>query len=428
MIFTALGAVISHNPGIQELEWGTYSHINIRDFVELVLKRTNRHLKKLSISGDFNGQEWQVIEYLINANGKRLQQPPEHEQQKQERRLGQPAMTQGLQEDGSIIGAESTSRKIFGTTALDNNNGGDGGCELEELNLSSKSYNMTTLLLDMRALCDLPGLLPIRSLTLLEFRTMPSNGSLLEILRKCPNLEKLCVSFDMSSTLLDDTSRDVFSEYNLGFSFFLGLPIYEQHDFVKVIRLPHLEEFRARSVPLAAAHLIMEGGWICKGLEVLEIFVLVPKLAQILWIQNDWWSRTRLEIDAVVKDLNKNEDNNNNAIYVKGTTKKRKRNPPEEDDDDDDEPRHPHQAQKLNPKQFTKQIQIRVCEMIGCLTRLRELRIEGKGSVWVDSSQWDCLELTLETGLDRLAPLQQNLEKLVVSALDERLCGRREVE
>ncbi|KAF9920556.1 hypothetical protein BGZ65_011157 [Modicella reniformis] len=129
------------------------------DFVELVLKRTSKYLKKLSITEDFDGGELQIIEYLIKANERRLQQSPEQEHQKQEMRLGRPAMAQGLQEDGSIIGAESTSWKIFGTTAFDNNNDGDG-CELEELllkdtKLSSESYNLAARL-DMRGLCDLP--------------------------------------------------------------------------------------------------------------------------------------------------------------------------------------------------------------------------------------------------------------------------------
>jgi hypothetical protein len=38
---------------------------------------------------------------------------------------------------------------------------------------------------------------------------------------------------------------------------------------------------------------------------------------------------------------------------------------------------------------------------------------------------WDCLELTLETGLERLAPLRHTLEKLTVSGLDEVANGCR---
>jgi hypothetical protein len=75
-----------------------------------------------------------------------------------------------------------------------------------------------------------------------------------------------------------------------------------------------------------------------------------------------------------------------------------------------------------------KEIQFKVCEALGRLTHLQELRIDGERDFEEDNRYWSCLELTLQTGLDRLAPLRQNLEKLVVSGLDEGLSGRKEAE
>jgi hypothetical protein len=73
--------------------------------------------------------------------------------------------------------------------------------------------------------------------------------------------------------------------------------------------------------------------------------------------------------------------------------------------------------------------QIKVCKMIGQLTHLRELRLEGNRDYQFNNRDWHCLELTLETGLDCLAPLRENLEKLILSQLSDGLhAGRKEIE
>ncbi|KAF8946887.1 hypothetical protein BGZ47_011036 [Haplosporangium gracile] len=74
------------------------------------------------------------------------------------------------------------------------------------------------------------------------------------------------------------------------------------------------------------------------------------------------------------------------------------------------------------------QIQIAICQQLGRLTRLKELTLEGRQDYRYDNKEWDCLRLTLKTGLDYLRPLQANLKKLVVFQLDEELCGREEME
>ncbi|KAG0002485.1 hypothetical protein BGZ65_002597 [Modicella reniformis] len=440
----APGAVLAANPGIRELRWDTGDLTLGNEFVFL-LKRASRDLKKLSIVGNFEGQEHFIIKYLIKGD------------KEEEEEAGPPAIAQG-----------------------DNDNGDTVDFKLEELTLKETIYSpFGNSVLNVKVLCDIPGVLPIRSLTILDFRTIQFSNepyqqydSLLNILRKCPNLEKLCVSFDMSS--IPDSSSESFLRSHPYFSFLPFDPylIIKQDDFVDVMysscpklreiefgmarqftrehwvamiadygsqleslsvwgdvskfddtvfmammdpstshpprdrlhcltrlningmkhlhecawmplkHLPQLKEFRARGVPLDATKLITKGedAWTCKGLEILEIFVAIPKRAQ--WncgnqeMVTGWWQKVKLSCQEDV-------------------------------------------LEKSN------QIQIKVCEMIGRLTQLRELRIEGERSTLF---QCICLELTLETGLDRLAPLQKNLEKLIVSALDEKLCGRREVE
>lgn len=77
---------------------------------------------------------------------------------------------------------------------------------------------------------------------------------------------------------------------------------------------------------------------------------------------------------------------------------------------------------------YSAQIQIAICQQLGRLTKLKELTLEGRQDYRYDNKEWDCLRLTLETGLDHLRPLQANLRKLVVFQLDEELCGRAETE
>ncbi|KAF9156242.1 hypothetical protein BG015_006645 [Linnemannia schmuckeri] len=85
-------------------------------------------------------------------------------------------------------------------------------------------------------------------------------------------------------------------------------------------------------------------------------------------------------------------------------------------------------------KEYNTQVQQQLCQQLGRLVKLRELTLEGRQYTgrtgrWCKKSViFDCLHLTLETGLDYLRPLQANLEKLVVYQLGERLSGGAEVE
>ncbi|KAK3835084.1 MAG: hypothetical protein J3R72DRAFT_451822 [Linnemannia gamsii] len=77
---------------------------------------------------------------------------------------------------------------------------------------------------------------------------------------------------------------------------------------------------------------------------------------------------------------------------------------------------------------YSMRIQIAICQQLGRLTELKELTLEGRQDVRFDNKEWDCLHLTLQTGLEFLQPLQANLTRLVVFQLDEELCGRAEME
>lgn len=82
-------------------------------------------------------------------------------------------------------------------------------------------------------------------------------------------------------------------------------------------------------------------------------------------------------------------------------------------------------------KGHNTQIQQQLCQQLGRLVKLKELTLEGcqyTGGEYKKHVVFDCLHLTLETGLDYLRPLQANLEKLVVYQLGERLGGGAEVE
>ncbi|KAI1308944.1 hypothetical protein EDD11_004153 [Mortierella claussenii] len=79
---------------------------------------------------------------------------------------------------------------------------------------------------------------------------------------------------------------------------------------------------------------------------------------------------------------------------------------------------------KMRAKEYHNHLQIQVCGQLGRLTKLRRLRLEGDIERDMDHRKYGCLELTLETGLDRLWPLQQNLETLIVNELEEKLAVR----
>ncbi|KAF9175085.1 hypothetical protein BGX21_001069 [Mortierella sp. AD011] len=84
--------------------------------------------------------------------------------------------------------------------------------------------------------------------------------------------------------------------------------------------------------------------------------------------------------------------------------------------------------QAMRPKDYTKYVQVQVCEQLGRLRKLRSLTLEGERDYWYQDCEWDCLELTIDTGLDRLEPLQNSLERLVIYQLQEKLCGPKEMD
>ncbi|KAF8985398.1 hypothetical protein BGZ46_004510 [Entomortierella lignicola] len=84
--------------------------------------------------------------------------------------------------------------------------------------------------------------------------------------------------------------------------------------------------------------------------------------------------------------------------------------------------------QTMRPKDYSKYVQIQVCEQLGRLRKLRSLTLEGKNDYYFNNCEWGCLELTIDTGLDRLEPLQNSLERLVIYQLREKLCGAKELD
>jgi hypothetical protein len=237
--------------------------------------------------------------------------------------------------------------------------------------------------------------------------------------------------------------------------------------WMALYHLPLLKEFRARDVPLDARNLIKEGGWACKGLEVLEIFILVPSRSS----PPGWsWRWSNLDRSWLSHDPS-DQDDADIASFNDGRSNKKRRDSRENDNDDDGEGgydekisskrrrgeeeeglsrkkskegrkkhknerhmdndggvRRHRRDRKMSPREYSQHVQTMVCEAFGRLSQLRVLRIEGEREYRLDDQEWDCLELTLETGLDRLVPLQHSLEKLMVSTLQDGLSGRKEVE
>ncbi|KAI8347540.1 hypothetical protein B0O80DRAFT_465349 [Mortierella sp. GBAus27b] len=551
-------AVLLQNPGIRELEWSTRSELE-QDFVDIVLKRASKHLKKLSLEGP--PRIIHILGYLIDANMKRLRGEQEKDRKK-DRRSG--VQSEGSQTEESVL--DGTGKENGEDQSVNDNDDTMGGCELEELVLNGRDAGHERHFfdppVDLTWLHDVQGTLPIHTLTMIDLKLpisddpfdedsiqddQDSDGSLLTILSKCPNLEKLCVTSNVNwdwincvprtfiheirrslpfikSSKLDhvEFERDEFVDlmyeycpklrdiefamaYHLSAGHWIemmdkygsqleslsiwgnvlefnstalmtliGPPISHPsrktlhcltrlningmehlHDSAWMVlqHLPQLKEFRARDIPLDARELIMDGGWACKGLEVLEIFIAVPTKPQWIWhepwnnwMKNDTYARTVIPMNW--SDIMGRNNNICEQLDVKGALKRRaeetntgssrKRRKSDKQPEEEKvktkgkEPRkHPRQTgvgRSGSYESLHTVIQIQVCRMLGLLTQLRELKIEGQKDFRFASRTWDCLDLTLETGLGLLAPLRQNLEALNVSSLQNGLTGRKEVE
>ncbi|KAF9344588.1 hypothetical protein BGX34_005498, partial [Mortierella sp. NVP85] len=482
-LYRLMGTIISQNPEIRELEWGTGNNVLASEFIDLVLKRTSKNLKKLSIIGDVGMQEFGVLAYLIEA----------YENRKQ--RMEQKKRTQ--KEDNQ-------SQDVHALEAPLDANDDEGCSQLEELVLQdanlSRRYNERSGL-NLTWLLQFPGTLPIRSLSLVDYETdrysthpnEQPNGSLMAILSKCPHLVELHVTFTVRcearthNFLLDLRSNPHFTVPLPGQG-----PVTERNDFVQRMRQscpnlcdielglfyqlkpthwnPLMAEFRARSVTLNAKALIRPEGWACKGLKVLEISIGIPKEPIMVPTAWHWCLRRRLWVmgqtsccDNHWKEYDWSDEWNkaSSAIASEHASKRKfdlvtSRMPdgPQKRSRNDFYKR----IQGMMPKSeitittaattttssssfssssttattvtvpFCQGLQILVCEALGRLTQLRELTLEGPMSRNPKGFEYSCLELTLETGLDRLAPLQENLEKLTVWQLRERLAGKKEVE
>jgi len=513
------GAILSQNPGIQEIDWLQNVMFHDTDLTDLVLRRVvGGKLKKLTIDADFGESYMLFLMYLIDAN--KEQQKRLEQEQKQHK-----GVKLALMDESNKDETESKNE--------DNSSGGDHGFALEELVLRDyreRSKARWDWLYDRNILS---GNMPIRSFSLVNFEPLRRDGlfpdddeydedyrnedygignSIIPILYRCPDLEKLCVSFDRHPvlpenspcTFLDNLAKNshyscepstnrvgkenrrfveqmyLFSSklrqiefgmfYQLtsehwiemmekyrprlqslsiwgnvtafnskAFMTLLGIPssnfrrdetyaltrlningMKHLHEcaFMALYLLPHLKEFRARDVPLDARPLTEEK-WACQGLEVLEIFVTIPKRVPWHWDKGHVWvngfERDRGDIGADWNDAsNKDEDEKDETLE---TLKRRVEYSISE-------------GPRKKPRQdSTKYIntQIKVCKALGRLTQLKELRIEGGRYFESGKYEWGCLELTLETGLEHLAPLRHNLERLIVSGLDESI-GRKEVE
>ncbi|KAG0326663.1 hypothetical protein BGZ99_009245 [Dissophora globulifera] len=163
-------------------------------------------------------------------------------------------------------------------------------------------------------------------------------------------------------------------------------------------QIPTLLDFSARDVPLDATRLVGYD-WVCTSLQTLAIYVAVPKEPpeeETTWV----WDEKR-------RKWRENSD-----IYCDVATL------------DEQDQQH----------DYSTRLQVQVCEQIGRLTNLHKLILEGctaredDGDDGVMPAGHESMRLTLETGLDQLAPLKRRLETLIVYQLDDQLCGQKEME
>ncbi|KAG0216805.1 hypothetical protein B0O80DRAFT_465428 [Mortierella sp. GBAus27b] len=567
-IFRHAGILLSQCPGVRELEWDTNDFVTTSVLVKSVLRYGTKKLKRLSIAGSFKREEVRIFQHLIEAHSAR-----QRHQQEQVKDISILDRMENIRSNSSPTGTHSDCDHRL-----------DGCSDVEELVLRNRAPDSPILNLTM--IRNVPGTLPIRSLTLVDFKTetyffrilgvhqlQQENDSLLAILEKCPLLEKLCVTYDLSNIVADASLigfrnavtmererhsshvhrlmalrevkadfvdvmyrscpklRDIefgmtrqftdahwnqmmrvygfqlesvsiwgeLRNYNTSaFMTLIGPPSSRDGDddglfhcltrlninglehlqdcaWMALRHLPQLKEFKARDVPLDARHLIMEDDWICKGLEVLEIYIAIPWRLQPLKRTWHWcdshgeWTRetTSCQCDVYLVTSGGGGDDHSNSgddnghgngrsapeDTIHSTQGEKHENDQEQEQDESvtNEARQKEQGAmitggqlKMSEKEkekekerkkeeviksmrrsglYFKELQIRVCEMLGRLTQLRVLRIEGERT-----KEWDCLDLTLEAGLDRLAPLQQNLEKLVVTHLNDKLGGKDELE
>ncbi|KAG0315745.1 hypothetical protein BGZ99_007275 [Dissophora globulifera] len=185
-------------------------------------------------------------------------------------------------------------------------------------------------------------------------------------------------------------------------------------------QIPSLKDFSARDVPLDASRLVGYD-WVCTGLQSLAIYVAVPKEPAKegktwTWIEKNLeWEET-CEIPLAVASVNGQGQQKMQAVKQ-----------------DQIKPAQQQQQQQQRRHDYSTRLQIQVCEQLGRLTDLRKLILEG-GGARVDGGDgvmpagYESMKLTLETGLDRLAPLKRRLETLIVYQLEEQLCGRKEME
>ncbi|KAG0365242.1 hypothetical protein BGZ54_006733 [Gamsiella multidivaricata] len=224
--------------------------------------------------------------------------------------------------------------------------------------------------------------------------------------------------------------------------------------------LAALTHFFARDVPMDATQLI-GFDWACTKLEVLHICVVLcqerqPKGKEWSWDDEsgEWTTalqrrrkqqehavghkREREVMQPLNVDSAENAEGNKNQPQneMEAEAEAKRRRVEKQAKHENAAEEHGQELSGLqgqgsqsaaeNSELTTEtRLQIQICKQLGRLTKLRQLVLEGdKGHM--DST--GCLQLTMQTGLSYLQPLQQSLETLILYRLDEQLSGRAEVD
>ncbi|KAI7824082.1 hypothetical protein BC939DRAFT_450501, partial [Gamsiella multidivaricata] len=550
LLYDLAASLVARNPGIRDLEvlyqvWQDDARDRKEDCLLKLLSKTGGALRRLSVSSTFEGQDIRLWEYLIQAHSDYQRchnSDPSDKDPNEHCKSALPCMEHGpysldelILEDNSILWSDEI-----------------GQLDLTALNTISGTLSIRSLtIIGFETATECPG----SSNNIEQLATLLPDSSILAILRHCPNLERLSVSYNLGGLPVEGSfgtqvrelvqhrssaghywwipERDNFvtemfrlcpklTTIDLGMMYelttehwvemmelygpklqslsvwcainfssdalttLIGPPIDHPsralngpsamhcltqldinglamaHSAAPLVlrNLAALTHFFARDVPMDATQLI-GFDWACTKLEVLHICVVLcqerqPKGKEWSWDDEsgEWTTalqrrrkqqehavghkREREVMQPLNVDSAENAEGNKNQPQneMEAEAEAKRRRVEKQAKHENAAEEHGQELSGLqgqgsqsaaeNSELTTEtRLQIQICKQLGRLTKLRQLVLEGdKGHM--DST--GCLQLTMQTGLSYLQPLQQSLETLILYRLDEQLSGRAEVD
>ncbi|KAG0203501.1 hypothetical protein BGX33_009068 [Mortierella sp. NVP41] len=472
--------LVEQNPNLSSLEYSTHDYPGVAPLIELLYRHPLRHLKRLVVHGTLDKQEVSdifVVLILRDAHQEmqRVDYSPSIWRVKSETRARLVTLPNLNLEELVIdnTGSSNSSRRLFDVflkhcyldnerpigdvirasyADLDNNFinvpnvGADVGNGIVRLGKNLKA-------IDLSHRQEIPGQEWDRVLGLMRKQLesvvawdVAELGSreLLRLVPPSPEISRILV-IQISARYACLQELDVSANPRVG----SAIPMFFKY-------VPTLRILRALGVPVNATRMV-GFDWVCKDMEVLAINLFTPRLTmkpKITWVWNldrDGWdvlpdpengpvdlSRFVTSEGEPASDLlfddEEGSQNGSQAETVDGKQGEFDINGEVLDEGEDQEYlrwRAKEDKAIQETTAYSIEVQRQICQQLGRLSKLRELTLEGCQSEpegLLPEEWFDCLHLTLESGLDYMKPLRNCPEKLVVYQLDEELCGREEME